>query len=523
MMSEFMSTIMTQKQEEIECRRENNVPQIAVLLSGGGLTASLGTLGSLWELKNQNLLDAVTYLPGCSGSIWCMASLYEKGDWTQNLDSIATEMCDKLASLSFDAKKGLEKLLEAAEQDNYSLTHFWAYGIVNYTTKEIIENGISSHRALCESGSVPYPIYSAADKQQLNIKGRNNAGTWFQFTPHEAGYPLLGAFVSSELFDSKFNNNKLQKKKPEKDLCYLEAICSSALADPEQATKLIIEKVFELVVTPYLTPLNLITGLSSAVPVLENHTEVFSSISNMQKIINESADDSKAVLENLLTSLSVVRDKASCQLVKLMNDRWVANGEEEKTNLASILNLLLHVEMKELVRTWSFLKSLTCEQKDFCKSIPSDIIDKEVRYLVDAGLAINSPYPYILRKEQNVKVIISFEYFPLVDPFLGIKHAVDYCKAHNIPFPKVEIDPADWFNPKDCYIFEGENVPTVIHIPLFNRVTSEGEVQLRTAQYNIARLQYSKEEIDTLIDVTRKNVRNNIKKMKDAIQKKCNN
>lgn len=49
---------------------QNNVPNIAVLGSGGGLRAMISMLGTLVELKNQNFLDAVTYLCGVSGSTW---------------------------------------------------------------------------------------------------------------------------------------------------------------------------------------------------------------------------------------------------------------------------------------------------------------------------------------------------------------------------------------------------------------------------------------------------------------------
>ncbi|XP_029436551.1 cytosolic phospholipase A2 gamma-like [Rhinatrema bivittatum] len=510
----------------------NNVPQIAVVVSGGSLTATIACLGSLLELKNQNLLDAVTYIAGCSGSTWCMAPLYEKGNWTQNLDSIATEMCDKLASLSFDAKKGLDKLLAAAEQDNYSLTHFWAYGIVNYTVKGIIENGISSHRAPCESGSVPYPFYSAADKLRLDTKGRNDAGAWFEFTPNETGYPLLGAFVSSELFDCKFSNGKLVKKEPEHDLCYLEAICSTALADLEATTKLIIEKMFELLVDPYApstnpAPINLLSG----VPVIGKYAEFLSSTLKLEDAINGPVNVSKAVLENLITSLNVVHDTASAQLVKLMNDRWDTNDGVEKAHLAATLKLLLALEFGGLVIPIAklLIKTVLClcgwiwgTTDNFLYkssgSMPSDITDKELRYFIDGGLAINSPYPCILRKVQNVQAIISFEFFPALDPHLGIKQTVDYCKANNIPFPKVEIDTADRFNPKDCYIFEGEDAPTVIHIPLFNNVTSKGMVQERTAQYSIVRLQYTKTEINDLMEVSTKN---NAGKIKEAILRKC--
>lgn len=49
---------------------QDKVPNIVVLGSGGGLRAMIALLGTLVELKNQNILDAVMYLCGVSGSTW---------------------------------------------------------------------------------------------------------------------------------------------------------------------------------------------------------------------------------------------------------------------------------------------------------------------------------------------------------------------------------------------------------------------------------------------------------------------
>lgn len=47
------------------------------------------------------------------------------------------------------------------------------------------------------------------------------SGTWFEFTPHESGYPALGAFVSTRYFGSEFEKGKLKKKK-KKNICYMQ-------------------------------------------------------------------------------------------------------------------------------------------------------------------------------------------------------------------------------------------------------------------------------------------------------------
>ncbi|KAL6461281.1 hypothetical protein MHYP_G00312470 [Metynnis hypsauchen] len=57
------------KQHGISCS-EDEVPNIAVLGSGGGLRAMVGLLGSLSQLSEEGLLDCIMYLSGVSGSTW---------------------------------------------------------------------------------------------------------------------------------------------------------------------------------------------------------------------------------------------------------------------------------------------------------------------------------------------------------------------------------------------------------------------------------------------------------------------
>ncbi len=48
------------------------VPTIAMVCSGGGYRAMLGTIGSLSGLKRIGLLDTVTYISSLSGSTWAL-------------------------------------------------------------------------------------------------------------------------------------------------------------------------------------------------------------------------------------------------------------------------------------------------------------------------------------------------------------------------------------------------------------------------------------------------------------------
>ncbi|NXV39393.1 PA24C phospholipase, partial [Rissa tridactyla] len=89
-------------------------------------------------------------------------------------------------------------------------------------TMQFDENELADHKAASETGINPYPIYAAVDKDQLSEEGQNCPGTWFEFTPHEAGYTALGAFVSTKNFGSEFEEGKLKKDGKKKTICYMQ-------------------------------------------------------------------------------------------------------------------------------------------------------------------------------------------------------------------------------------------------------------------------------------------------------------
>jgi len=58
-----------------------------------------------------------------------------------------------------------------------------------------------------------------------------------------------------------------------------------------------------------------------------------------------------------------------------------------------------------------------------------------------------------------------------------VTEAAKMCRKRNIPFPEVNIPDGHSEKPKDFYVFKGKNVPTVIHIPLFNVVNCGGKLK----------------------------------------------
>uniref|UniRef100_A0A3B4BQ92 Phospholipase A2, group IVC (cytosolic, calcium-independent) n=1 Tax=Pygocentrus nattereri TaxID=42514 RepID=A0A3B4BQ92_PYGNA len=219
----------------LQCLEQNGiscseVPNIAVLGSGGGLRAMVGLLGSLCQLKEEGLLDCIMYLCGVSGSTWCMASLYKEPDWSTKLDLVKNDIVQRLADGSVSLKEMGQKLAKYySEKDHFSLTDVWSALIVSNMVNEIDEHKLTEQRGKYTKD--PYPIYTVIDKQCKY--DRLNADPWFEITPDESGYSLSGAFVDSSFLGSEFENGKNIKKQPEIDMLYLQGLCGSALADME--------------------------------------------------------------------------------------------------------------------------------------------------------------------------------------------------------------------------------------------------------------------------------------------------
>ncbi|XP_056111061.1 cytosolic phospholipase A2 gamma-like [Rhinichthys klamathensis goyatoka] len=251
---------LNKKEEEFVARRRNDVlqslnelgihcsegevPNIALLGSGGGARAMVGLLGSLDQLQKTGLLDCVLYLSGVSGSTWCMASLYQEPDWSTKLETVKDKIVQRLSGPAVSWRDAFAKLKKYYyENDLFSLTDVWAVIIVTTCVKEINEHTLSDQR---DRHKDPFPIYTAIDKQ---CKKKEDEDPWFEFTPYEAGYSLTGAFVETSDFGSKFENGRKIKNQPEIkdppeiDMLYLQALCGSALADGDEIRKFLWEKI----------------------------------------------------------------------------------------------------------------------------------------------------------------------------------------------------------------------------------------------------------------------------------------
>ncbi|KAG6926900.1 phospholipase A2 group IVC, partial [Chelydra serpentina] len=224
----------------IACSKDN-MPNIAVLGSGGGLRAMIALQGTLVELKKQVLLDAVMYLCGVSGSTWCMSTLYQEKDWTEKVQVLEECLCRTLSKPEPDIQKEFTIATQAAEDELFSLTNDWASFFIYKTLKQYAKSKLSEHKDASTNGTNPYPIYAAIEANQFKNAGENSPGTWFEFTPHESGFPGLGAFVCTEDLGSKFKDGDLKEKREEKNIGYLQGLWGSAPGSMKEIIKFIID------------------------------------------------------------------------------------------------------------------------------------------------------------------------------------------------------------------------------------------------------------------------------------------
>ncbi|XP_006868479.1 PREDICTED: cytosolic phospholipase A2 gamma [Chrysochloris asiatica] len=519
----------------------DKVPVIALLCSGGGLRAHIACVGVLSEMKRHSLLDAVTYLAGVSGSTWALSSFYANNG---NMETIEAELKYRFDQKEWDLGKSLEKTIQAARLESYSLTDFWAYMVVSKQTRELQDSCLSSLAKDVEEGTLPYPIFAAIDDDLKTAwQKKKTQKTWFEFTPHHAGYPALGAYVPTNLFGSKFEKGKLVRSEPERDLSFLKGLWGSALARIEDIRALILAQLLSL--KEKLKPKYLSESTAEGVGVMESLLELV--VAHIKDYSASHVQEKLQALQRELDAESRDKDGGGKHTwLSEMVQNWGKISEEER---GQFIEYLVHCFSRQ---GWWTSNSDTRVFLDLFKDFVNflnktgicwwkwewgtthnflykhgDIRDKvmngrEVLHLIDAGLAINTSYPLVLPPIREADLILSFD-FSAGDPFETIRATADYCRRHDIPFPPVkEADLQEWSrSPSDCYIFKGETGPVVMHFPLFNTEACGDDIQSWIDSYGTIKLadSYTQEVVTQLLELSKKNVSHN----KDIILREMRN
>ncbi|XP_064787516.1 cytosolic phospholipase A2 gamma-like [Oncorhynchus masou masou] len=226
------------KGQGFNCELED-VPNIALLGSGGGERAAVGMLGSLHQLDQDNLLGSLLYMCGVSGTTWCMSSLYSNP--ALSLSERCDEMITKLRGPKGNLSKAVEWLKSRKEENqDFNLTDFWGAFTASYFMKEMHTRCLSEDAHIIK----PYPIYSAIE---LDCRRQDDTkGVWFEMTPYGSGFSGLGAFIPTSCLGSKFEGGALRQKRKEMDMVLLQGICGSAFADKQINNNVVVKRIWNL-------------------------------------------------------------------------------------------------------------------------------------------------------------------------------------------------------------------------------------------------------------------------------------
>ncbi|XDV21682.1 hypothetical protein PO909_026724 [Leuciscus waleckii] len=501
----------------------DEVRNIALVGSGGGERAMVGLLGSLVQLDKVGLLDSILYLSGVSGSTWCMASLYQEPDWSTKLEAVKDKIIQRLSGPAVSWGDAFAKLKKYYyEKDIFSLTDFWAAMVVTTFVKEIDERTLTEQWN--QQSKDPFPIYTLIDKQ---FKQKKEGDPWFEITPHEAGFSLTGAFVGVSSFGSQFEKGSMIKKQPEIDMLYLQALCGSALADGEEILKFIWQKIKDL----FEKKKNILEemGKEDPDPSIDKCFQVILDLVDMNLCVLDGKDPS-AYDKSIRTTLTDLAggitqlifpegklDLADKEAAKLYMESYSTDVCNNLSVRFSFWPFDFFYSFCRCIFQWIWGRKYYFLNNMTAKPVPIPLLESEMRDYIDAGLLLNSPYFSVLRKERNINLIISLD-FSDGDPFTTVKEAAKMCKERNIPFPEVIIPNGHSEKPKDFYVFKGQNVPTVIHIPLFNVVNCGDDIEAWRNKYCTFQGAYSAEMITDLIEVAGKNITNNKAKVVEEIR-----
>ncbi|XP_054178445.1 cytosolic phospholipase A2 gamma isoform X8 [Homo sapiens] len=480
----------------------DEAPVVAVLGSGGGLRAHIACLGVLSEMKEQGLLDAVTYLAGVSGSTWAISSLYTNdGD----MEALEADLKHRFTRQEWDLAKSLQKTIQAARSENYSLTDFWAYMVISKQTRELPESHLSNMKKPVEEGTLPYPIFAAIDNDlQPSWQEARAPETWFEFTPHHAGFPALGAFVSITHFGSKFKKGRLVRTHPERDLTFLRGLWGSALGNTEVIREYIFDQLRNLTLKGLWR-----RAVANAKSI--GHL-IFARLLRLQESSQGEhpppEDEGGEPEHTWLTEMLENWTRTSLEKQEQPHE-----DPERKGSLSNLMDFVKKTGICASKWEWGTTHNFLYKHGGIRDKIMSS---RKHLHLVDAGLAINTPFPLVLPPTREVHLILSFD-FSAGDPFETIRATTDYCRRHKIPFPQVEEAELDLWSkaPASCYILKGETGPVVMHFPLFNIDACGGDIEAWSDTYDTFKLAdtYTLDVVVLLLALAKKNVRENKKKI----------
>lgn len=217
--------------EKLTGQRIENVPNIAIVCSGGGYRAMLYCLGALIGAQRTGILDATRYMVGLSGSTWAIAGWLLSGQSLQAYhDWLVSDLKRGLKAVNgADISLIGDHLLTKYLYDQpYALVDIYGTLLANEIFAKLGDRKqrqtLSSQAEAIKAGNLPMPIYTAIAAE--GIKSEQN---WYEFTPYEVGAQWMGAYVPSWAFGRKFKGGVSTNFAPEQNFGVLMATFGLAI------------------------------------------------------------------------------------------------------------------------------------------------------------------------------------------------------------------------------------------------------------------------------------------------------
>uniref|UniRef100_A0A8C3KFH4 Phospholipase A2 n=1 Tax=Calidris pygmaea TaxID=425635 RepID=A0A8C3KFH4_9CHAR len=469
--------------------QDHEVPVVAVMTTGGGTRALTSLLGNLLGLQKLDLLDAISYITGSSGSTWALSHLYQSPDWSHKdlsgpIREVRRHMTKcKLSCFSLESLKYYDKELKLRNQQGPLVLLFLF--LVNSQKNN---HKLSDERQALNQGQNPLPIYMI-----LNIKedySLSEFKEWVEFTPYEVGFLKYGAFIRAEDFGSEFFMGRLMKKLPESRICFMKGDMLHC-----KNFNLLQRTVSKQQLVPILYPSE---GDEPSPPGRSHELETY-----------------------LVTP--------ECGIMGII--RQVLT---ERVMVSKFYNFLKAFQMhNEYLQSKSF-----CIWKDtVLENFPNQLTETaEFMCLADTAGYIDISYPPLMRPERKVDVVLHLNY--------SSGSQTSYFLKQGIPFPKIHLSEEEKKNLKECYIFEDTETPeapTVVFFPLVNDTfrkykepgverspaeMAQGNVDVSSifSPYCLNSFTYTEEEFDKLVELTSYNIQNNkhliLQALNSAIEQK---
>lgn len=252
---------------------DKTVPRIAICMSGGGVRAATCSYGLLAGLDKINLLNAITYAAGLSGSTFLLCGFLEYGKSITEYKNIFLQAVTKDniaqpdASLDTFLQKYLHKQpINIVDPFGIYLSNKFFRDLPTDMDRQRIWFSTLSNRV--KDGSFMFPLCTAVE-----ISKPEKGKIWFTFSPYETGSDELGSYLPIWALGRKFNNGISIKndKIPELRLGFLMALWGSFLSgtfkqlyeielkksmnDPN--IRLVTEKILDIVGNLQVAPVNI--------------------------------------------------------------------------------------------------------------------------------------------------------------------------------------------------------------------------------------------------------------------------